>query len=379
MWNQDEIDKAIRGERLRLSPKTEKPEYLVEKGRAQYADSNWTDVSAYSFTQSFATEKSEALLKRIIEASSNENDLVFDCFVGSGTTAAVAQKLSRRWITCDINKGAIQTTSKRLQKIILAQTKEKKKLQYPSFAIYKVNNYDLQLLQTEAVELAVQHIGIQRIRTDSFFDGTLGKKLVKIIDFNHPFTLLDFQLIQDELKKRPNEGRNITVVCLGKELAVDPEIDRWNKTRPYKSAKTKEKINLIEVIELKTDKKYGNFLIHKPNEAKVKIERKGDKAIIEIQDFISPTIIERLNIDNTLFKVKIPNFKAMIDTVLIDTNYDGKTFHIDYCDVPEKKNDLIKTKYELEISKKKTMVAVKIIDMLGEEIIITEKNLIDSF
>jgi hypothetical protein len=63
--------------------------------------------------------------------------------------------------------------------------------------------------------------------------------------------------------------------------------------------------------------------------------------IIEIKDFISPTIIERFNIDNKLFKVKIPDFRSMIDTVLIDTNYDGNTFHIVYSDVPEKKNDLV--------------------------------------
>jgi len=114
-------------------------------------------------------------------------------------------------------------------------------------------------------------------------------------------------------------------------------------------------------------------LIHKPDEAKVKIKRKENKAIIEILDFISPTIIERLNIDNTLFKVKIPDFRCMIDCVLIDTNYDGKTFHVVYSDVPEKKNDLIKSKYELEISKNKTTVTVKIIDMLGEELIIVKE------
>ncbi len=320
----------------------------------------------------FQTQKPEALFERIIKASSNSDDLVLDCFIGSGTTARVAQKLGRRWIGCDINKGAIQITSRELQKIINEQIK-KKETKYPSFATYKVNNYDLQLLRTEAIELAVQHIGIQRTKTDSFFDGTLGKNLVKIIDFNHPFTLLDLQLIQDELKKRPNEDRNITVVCLGKELAVDPAIDKWNKTRPYKNTETKEKINLIEVIELKTDKKYGNFLIHKSDEAKVNIERKDDKAIIEILDFISPTIIERLNIDNTLFKIKIPDFRSMIDYILIDTNYDGKTFHIVYSDVPEKKDDLIKGKYELEIPEEKTRIAVKIIDMLGEEALIVEE------
>ncbi|HOW13056.1 MAG TPA: site-specific DNA-methyltransferase [Candidatus Pacearchaeota archaeon] len=330
-------------------------------------DNIWDDIPGMGIVSSkwigFQTQKPEALLERIIKASSNPDDLVLDCFIGSGTTARVAQKLGRRWIGCDINKGAIQLTSRELQKIILEQVKENK-TKYPSFATYQVNNYDLQLLRTEAIELAVQHIGIQRTKTDSFFDGTLGENLVKIIDFNHPFTLLDLQLIQDELKKRPNEDRNITVVCLGKELAVDPAIEEWNKKHP---------VNKIEVIELKTDKKYGNFLIHKPDEAKVKIERKGNKAIIEILDFISPTIIERLNIDNNLFKVKIPDFRSMIDYVLIDTNYDGKTFHIVYSDVPEKKDDLIKGKYELEIPKEKTKVAVKIVDMLGEEVLINKE------
>jgi len=227
-----------------------------------------------------------------------------------------------------------------------------------SFAIYKVNNYDLQLLQTEAIELAIQHIGIQRTRTDSFFDGILGKNLVKIIDFNHPLTLLDLQILQDELKKRPEEDRDITIVCLGKEIAIDHWIEEWNKKHP---------INKIKVIELKTDKKYGNFLIHKPAEAKINIKRENGKAIIEIKDFISPTIIERFNIDNTIFKAKIPDFRSMIDYVLIDNDYDDNTFRIVYSDVPEKKSDLVAGKYNIEVPKEKTKVAIKIIDMLGEE------------
>ena len=334
--------------------------------RISLVDDVW-DISAV-FTLgkehlAFQTQKPEALLERIIRASSNPNDIVLDCFIGSGTTAAVAQKLGRRWIGCDINKGSIQLTSRRLQGIILEQIK-KEEAKYPIFAIYKVNNYDLKLLRTEAIELAVQHIGIQRTRTDRFFDGTLGKNLVKIIDFNHPLTLLDLQLLQDELKKRPDEDRNITIVCLGKELAVDPWIDEWNKKHP---------VNKIRVIELKTDKKYGNFLIHRPAEAKVSIKRKNNKAIIEIKDFISPTIIERLNIDNKLFKVKIPDFRSMIDCILIDNNYDGNTFHIIYSDVPQKKSDLVVGRYEIEIPKRKTKIAVKIIDMLGEEVILVKE------
>jgi DNA modification methylase len=319
-------------------------------------------VSYSSDLTDFRTQKPRGLLKRIIKASSNEDEIVLDCFIGSGTTAIAAQELNRRWIGCDINKGAIHLTSRELQKIISEQIK-KKETNYHTFAIYKVNNYDLQLLRTEAIELAVQHIGIQRTRTDRFFDGTLGKNLVKIIDFNHPLTLLDLQLLKDELKKRPDEDRDITIVCLGKELAADSWIDEWNKKHP---------VNKIKIIELKTDKKYGSFLIHKPAEAKIKVLRsaQNDKlARIEIKNFISPTIVERLNIDNKLFKVKIPDFRSMIDTVLIDNNYDGKTFHIIYSDVPEKKDDLVKGEYEIEIQKSKIKVAVKIIDMLGEEVI----------
>ena len=79
----------------------------------------WSDIfyenpMAKSRTD-YPTQKPEALLERIIKASSNEDSIVLDCFCGSGTTAAVAEKLGRRWIMADLNKGAIQTTIKRLQ------------------------------------------------------------------------------------------------------------------------------------------------------------------------------------------------------------------------------------------------------------------------
>jgi adenine specific DNA methylase Mod len=62
----------------------------------------------------YATQKPEALLERIIKASSNEGDLVADFFCGSGTTLTVAEKLGRRWIGCDLGRYAIHTTRKRL-------------------------------------------------------------------------------------------------------------------------------------------------------------------------------------------------------------------------------------------------------------------------
>lgn len=81
----------------------------------------WTDIRAIHNMSSerlgYETQKPEALLERIIKASSNEGDLVLDCFCGSGTTAAVAEKLGRRWITCDLGRFAIHTTRKRLLSI----------------------------------------------------------------------------------------------------------------------------------------------------------------------------------------------------------------------------------------------------------------------
>jgi adenine-specific DNA-methyltransferase len=364
-WTKERTLQAIKEGTLRKNPKTGKPEYLVVNKKGAMVNNLWADILAYSFREDYPTEKSEKLLRRIMEIATDEETLVLDAFVGSGTAAAVAQEMRRRWIAIDINKGAIQTSSKRLQEIIKRQLSEKANgaTGHFAFAVYNVNDYDLQLLGAEAKELAIEHIGIERNKTDQFFDGTLGKNLVRIIDFNHPLTLLDLQLIQDEFKKRPDENRNVTVVCLGKELAVNNWLDDYNKKHP---------VNKIDIIELRTDSKYGRFLAFRPPAAKIEIKRDGNKAKVGFKDFISPSIIERLNDPERLVKVKISDFRSMIDVVLIDTDYDGKTFNIVYSDVPESKSDLVKGAYEIDIPKKKTTIAVKTIDMLGQECLVTK-------
>lgn len=363
-WTKERAQKAMHEGTLRKNPKTGKPEYLVSNDKGAMVNNLWVDILAYSFREDYPTEKSEKLLARILEIATDENALVLDAFVGSGTTAAVAQTMRRRWIAVDINKGAIQTTSKRIQEIVKAQNGKVDGSggQYP-FAIYNVNDYDLQILGAEARELAIEHIGIERSKTDQFFDGTLGKNVVKIIDFNHPLTLLDLQLIQDELKKRPDENRNVTAVCLGSELAVSGWLDDYNKKHP---------VNKIEVIELRTDSKYGRFLAYRPPVAKLDIKRVGAKARIEYKDFMSPSIIERLNDPERIVKVKISDFRSMIDVVLIDNHYDGKAFNVVISDVPETKDDLIIGTYEVDIPEKETLVAVKTIDMLGQECLVTK-------
>ena len=377
MRSQEEAKKMIDDGDLQPSQNSGWPEYRIPASDFIIRDSLWDDITASAFTTGYPTEKKESMIELLLNMVTNENSLVLDCFVGSGTTAAVAQKLGRRWIAADINKGAIQTTSKRLQSIIQDQIKQQDQLKQGtlaldqedsppppaalSFSVYRVNDYDLQIQHNEAANLAIEHVGIEANKSDTFFDGTRGEKLVKIIPFNHPLTILDLQTVKDEIETRDDQ-RDILIVALGKETRVDPWLDTYNDHRP---------INRIEVIELRTDEKYGKFFVHQPAEAQVSITREAGQIIITIEGFISPTIVERLEMDTPLFKAQIPDWRAMVDCVMIDPAYDEEVFNIALSDVPEKKNDLVIGHYKLPAPKGETTVAVKIIDMLGEEVLTT--------
>ncbi|PYB67517.1 site-specific DNA-methyltransferase [Thermoplasma sp. Kam2015] len=113
-FSQENIDKMIREGKLRLNPKTGRPEYWVEPTDEYLLDTNWTDIPGYSFSTGYPTENAEQLLERVILSASNPGDLVADFFAGSGTTAAVAEKLGRRWIVADIGRFSIHTIRKRL-------------------------------------------------------------------------------------------------------------------------------------------------------------------------------------------------------------------------------------------------------------------------
>ena len=132
-------------------------------------------------------------------------------------------------------------------------------------------------------------------------------------------------------------------------------------------------VNRIDVIELRSDPNYGGFIQHRPAQARVKIARKRDKVIVEIQDFVSPSIVERLKSQAGVVAPKIDDWRAMVDCVMIDTAYDGKVFNVALSDVPEKRADLVAGKYELPAPEGETTVAVKIFDMLGEEVLIMSK------
>lgn len=302
----------------------------------------------------YPTQKPEGLLKLLLELGSKKGDLVLDCFAGSGTTVVAAEKLGRCWIGADINKGAIQTTMKRLQKIGEEQDEK------PKILHYRVNNYDFQQISMLRT-IIVEKYGIEESKTDSYFDGTVGQRLVKIAELNKPVAKLDVQGVIDELKNRPDEDRNILLVGSGVELGVESLLADRQQLQGA--------VNKIEVKDIQTD----GIIVAEPAEADVTIDKKDDKVAIKINSYISPTIIKRLDLDRSIFGEHIKDFRAQIDTVMIDTDYDGKTFNVVHSDVPAKKSDFVAGEYELDLPKTSRKVAVKITDMLGEETLVTLK------
>jgi len=129
---------------------------VVKKGKP-YGDV-WDDIMSFQQIPTanekvgYPTQKPRALLERIISASSNPGDLVFDCFMGSGTTQTVAMKMGRRFIGADINRSAVETAAKRL---ILA-TKEpagsesEETQKYTGFDVYCVSEHDVVCGSAEA-------------------------------------------------------------------------------------------------------------------------------------------------------------------------------------------------------------------------------------
>jgi adenine-specific DNA-methyltransferase len=107
------------------------------------ARDTWADIPSARGKQlvGYPTQKPENLLKRIIEATSNENDLIADFFAGSGTTASVAEKLNRKWLTSDIGRFSINTTRKRI--IQVQREKKENEEDFRSFEIYSIGSYSI--------------------------------------------------------------------------------------------------------------------------------------------------------------------------------------------------------------------------------------------
>jgi len=322
----------------------------------------------------YPTQKPEELVEKIIKASSNEGDSVADFFVGSGTTSAVAQKLGRRWLACDINLGAIQTTTKRLNQIIDEQQKKKDKnlKGLYAFKVLNVNDYDVFKNELEAKEIVMEMYGVEPIKR-SYFDGVLDNNFVKAMPLNRVLNKMDIRAVLKEIEKNistfnvkqksksgePVYEEGVLIIASGVELDVSDFLKKENKTGVK-----------VEIRDILTDKK--NLIFKKKPEAKIEVKAKDKKLSVELKEFYSPILMRKLELENGKMlkkehQARVEDFKQIIDSVAIDVDYNGKLFNAEVMDLPTKK-ELIKAKYGWEYPKKgKYTVAVKIVDVLGEE------------
>lgn len=314
--------------------------------------------SATSERVDYPTQKPENMLDRIIKASSDEGDLIFDCFMGSGTTQAVAMKLGRRFIGADINLGAIQTTTKRLLNVAKELTSTlQEETKYTGFQVYNVNNYDVFRNPVQAKDLLIKALEIQPLPNNSLYDGEKDGRMVKIMPVNRIATRADlnelitnfdykkFEKLNEDNPKKPVE--HLLLVCMGHEPSLAAEL---KNAVPY---------NLdVEVVDILRDK--ANLEFKRDSEAEVVIE--GGKLLI--REFYPMNLLQKLSLQ----KENVESWKELTDSVMIDFNYDGSVFEPQIVDVPEK-NDLVKGLYE--IPSNAGTIRVKITDLLSESIELT--------
>lgn len=322
----------------------------------------WGDIyvinSQAKESLSYPTQKPEALIERIISISSNPGDIVFDCFMGSGTTQAAAMKLGRRFLGADINLGAIQTTTKRLvnrAKELASDAPLLSSHPYTGFEVYNVNDYDFFRNELEAKRLIIEALGMQALPENNLWDAELDGRMVAILGINRIATAAEFSKIvnnidigdwtrrQAETPNKPIE--KITFVCMGH----DPNLKAMFIEEMQKLG---FKVDL-EIVDILRDKKDLTF--KRDSDARIKISGNN----LSITDFYPMNLLQKLSIQCE----DVSDWKELVDSVMIDWNYDGTTFSPSVTDIPAK-NEMVKGVYE--IPKDAGTIHVKITDLLSE-------------
>lgn len=343
-----------------VNPRGERVKTYMKSGIGEYDVWN-IGIDATSIKEiNYPTTKPEKLLERIIKASSNPGDLVFDCFMGSGTTQAVAMKLGRRFLGADINMGAIQTTTKRLinrAKELNSQITDQ--TYYTGFEVYNVNDYEFFRNELEAKRLIIEALGMQPLPDNNLWDAELDGRMVAILGINRIATASEFEKIvanMDLAALSRKQGLNptkpvekVTFVCMGHDPNLKPMF-----------LEKMESLGLnidLEIVDLLRDKKDLRF--KRESDAKVQIVSKRNKRFVEIQSFYPMNLLQKLSIEHQ----DIEEWRELVDSVLIDWNYDEVTFCPTTLDIPDKK-DLVSGKYE--VPEGAGRIHIKVTDLLSE-------------
>ena len=374
------LDKPVKRNRVVWNGKTkslevardENGKIIYDEFTDRFLDSVWEEdvlnIGQTSVTRktssenlNYPTQKPKRILELIIEASSQPGDIVFDCFMGSGTTQAVAMKLGRRFIGADINLGAIQTTTKRL----LAVAKELEDgqtsmessgdIKYTGFEVYNVNNYDFFRNPVEARDLLISALEIQPFPQSDVWDGELDGRMVKIMPVNRIATKADLKELLANLpyktyEKRKEENPNqpverMTIVCMGHEPDLKGALEQ--ELIEYKVD--------IQIVDILRDKK--DLQLKRDSEAE--IVREGDKLVI--RSFYPMKHLQKLSLQ----KEYVEDWRQLVDSIMIDWNYDGVVMQPVVTDVPGK-NEMVSGIYD--IPENAGTIKVKITDLLSESL-----------
>lgn len=320
----------------------------------------WVDISAlkngFEEATGYPTQKPETLIERIIKSSTNSGDLVFDCFMGSGTTQAVAMKLGRRFIGADINLGAIQTTTKRLLSVAseLDSTLQEK-TKYTGFEVYNVNNYDFFRNPVEARDLLIQALEIQPYTQSNVWDGELDGRMVKIMPVNRIATKADLKELLSNLpyttyEKRKEENPNqpveyMTIVCMGHEPDLKGSLEQ-------ELADYKVDVEILDILRDKAD-------LQLKRESEAEVVREGDKLVVRA--FYPMNLMQKLSLQ----KEYVEEWRQLVDSIMIDWNYDGAVMQPTVIDIPDK-NGMVSGVYT--IPENVGTIKVKITDLLSESL-----------
>jgi adenine-specific DNA-methyltransferase len=372
-YSQEKIDKYCKeGKIVLTSSGRPRIKRYLDEGKGKQIQSIWTDVfpvnSQAQERVNYSTQKPEALLERIIKASSNEGDLVLDCFCGSGTTASVAEKLNRRWITCDLGRFAIHTARKRflgIQNVKPFIVQNLGKYERQQWVNAEFENPEDRIKQEKSYRnfiLELYHA--KAIDGYTWLHGAKAGKMIHVGSVETPVTVDDIKATIKEFWKLVGKEKSAEknhIDFLGWDFAFDV-----NETAKQFAAENNVQIHPVKIPREVLEKKavdQGDIKFYELASLGVKIKTNKLALSVTLDNFIIPPDDVPEDVQG-----KITHWSQWIDYWAVDWNYRDDTFHNEWQSYRTKQNQKIELTATYAYEKKgKYTVLVKVIDILGND------------
>ena len=352
--------------------------HYLHEGKGVQPDNVWTDIvpinSQAKEDTGYDTQKPEALLDRILRASSNEGDLVLDCFSGSGTAAAVAEKLNRRWIICDLSRFAIHTARKRLLTIpgikpFVVQNLgkyERQAWQMAEFPANGENRLEEQRQREAAYRTFVLDLYHARVVSgNGWLHGVKSGRMVYVGAVDAPVTLPDVKAIARETWKAVG-GKESGISKAGADILGWEFAFELNELAKQVAAESRIDVAFKKIPREVLDKKavdQGDIRFFELGALSLQVKQKGRDVTLSLTDFAIP--IDDIPDDA---RKAIKHFSQLIDYWAVDWDFKNDTFHNQWQSYRTRKEPKIKMESTYTYSEPgKYLVVVKVIDILGND------------